>query len=311
MIKDTICVLGSFVVDLTSRADHLPVLGETVIGSSFTMGPGGKGSNQAVAAARAGGNVVLMTKIGNDLFKDIALKTYEEEQLLTPYILIDDTVNTGTALILVDRKGQNSILVVPGASKNITIDEVNMLESVLERANIFLTQLEINIEALIRGITLANSKKVPVILNPAPVIDIDDEIFSMVEIITPNEIEAQYLSNITIKSEEDYTNIANYFFSKGVKKVIITLGEKGVYGNDGKNERIIPIHEVNVVDTTGAGDAFNGGLAAALYQGKDFFDAIEYANIVASLSVTKFGTAPSMPYKKEIEKEIHSIPIYT
>ena len=300
MRRDIICVLGSFVVDLTSCAEHLPVLGETVIGSSFSMGPGGKGSNQAIAAKRSGGNVVLLTKIGNDLFKDIALKIYEEEQLLSPFILIDEVNNTGTALILVDKKGQNSILVVPGASKNITLDEVNMLESVLEKANIFLTQLEINLDALKRGITLAYKKGVTIILNPAPVIEIDDEIFSMVDIVTPNEIEAQYLSNITISHEGDYSKVANFFFSKGVKKVIITLGEKGAYGNDGRIERIIPINKVNVLDTTGAGDAFNGGLATALSNGIEFFEAITYANTVASLSVTKFGTAPSMPSIEEI-----------
>lgn len=303
-----ICVLGSFVVDLTSRAPHLPVQGETIIGSMFKMGPGGKGANQAVAAQRAGGDVKLITKVGRDVFGEIACENFRKENLFSDLIFIDEQLETGTALIMVDDESANSILVVPGACNNITAAEIELARPVIESASILLTQLEINLDATRKAIEIAHAKGVTVVLNTAPVQPVDDELLAMVDIVTPNEIEAQIMTGIEIKSLDDCRAAADYYFSKGIKKVIITWGKQGVYAHDGMQERHFPVIKVQAVDTTGAGDAFSGGFVVALAEGRDFFAAAEFGNVVAGLAVTRFGTAPAMPYRDEIDqyqKEVH------
>lgn len=300
-----ICVLGSFVVDLTSRAPHLPVKGETIIGSMFKMGPGGKGANQAVAARRAGGDVTLVTKVGRDVFGEIAQENFRKEGFDPDYIFVDEELETGTALIMVDDESANSILVVPGACNNITAAEIEQARPVIENSAIMLTQLEINLDATRRAIEIAHAKGVTVVLNTAPVQPIDDDLLAMVDIVTPNEIEAQIMTGIEIKTIEDCRAAAQYYFDMGVRQVVITWGKNGIYAHDGKEDRQFPIIKVNAIDTTGAGDAFNGGFVVALAEGLDFFDAAAFGNTVAGLSVTKFGTAPAMPYRAEVDQYHH------
>lgn len=302
MQKVKITVMGSFVVDLTARTPHLPVTGETVKGSSFKTGPGGKGSNQGVAAQRAGADVTMITKVGKDTFGKIALDNFRNENMDTRYIFEDENYETGAALIMVDENsGENKILVVLGACEHITDKDIETARSSLENTGLFLTQLETNIDAVEKAVEIAYNKGVRIVLNPAPVQPISDELLKKIDIITPNEIEASILTGIKINSNNDIRKAADLFLQKGVKNVIITLGNNGVYARTGEKEMFIPVIPVEVVETTGAGDAFNGGFVTALAEGKDFFEAVRIGNIAGALSVTKLGTAPAMPYRHEIE----------
>lgn len=303
MVKGGICVMGSFVVDLTSRAPHLPVKGETVIGTLFRMGPGGKGSNQGVAARRAGGNVTMITKVGKDVFGNIAIENFKKEGLYSKYIFEDPENPTGTALIMVDDESANSILVVSGACGNLTPDEIDSCREVLADSQLLLTQLEVNMSATERMIEMAHELDVTVVLNTAPVQAVSDRLLSMVDIVTPNEVEAAIIAGLDeVRTMGDYRRAADYFFSKGVKYVVITLGKNGAYCSDGKNEACIPILPTEAVDTTGAGDAFNGGFVTALSEGRGFFDAAVFGSVTAGISATRFGTAPSMPTRSEIDE---------
>lgn len=303
MKKPKITVMGSFVVDLTGRAPHLPVTGETVKGSSFKMGPGGKGSNQGVAAQRAGADVTMITKIGKDTFGKIALDNFKKENMDTKFIFEDENFETGAALIMVDENtSENKILVLSGACGHITDEDIETARQTIENADVFLTQLETNLDAIEKAIDIAYKKGVKTVLNPAPVQSISDELLKKIDIITPNEVEASILTGVKIETDEDVRTAAKVFLNKGVKNVIITLGSKGVYARTKEGEKFIKVIPLKPVDTTGAGDAFSGGFVTALAEGKDFFEAAEFGNVVGSLSVTKMGTAPSMPYRNEIDK---------
>lgn len=297
-----VVVFGSFIVDMMGRAPHLPEPGETVKGTVFKMGAGGKGFNQGVAAHKAGADVVMVTKVGRDPFADVALTMMKELGMKTDQVLFSDTAKTGCALIMVDEKtSQNKIVVIPGACNIITEEEVASLEEVLDDADYLLTQLETNIPAVEQVVELAVRKGVKVILNTAPVQPVKDGLLEKVELITPNEIEAETLTGIKVDSEEAADRAAEWFFRKGVKKVLITLGERGVYINTGNKKGILPAYHVDAVDTTGAGDAFNGGLLTALSEGKNLWEAACFANALAALSVQKIGAAPSMPTREEID----------
>jgi ribokinase len=302
MEKVKITVMGSFVVDLTARTPHLPVTGETVKGSSFKTGPGGKGSNQGVAAQRAGADVTMITKVGKDAFGKIALYNFKNEKIDTRYIFEDENHETGAALIMVDETtGENKILVVLGACEHITDNDIETARYSLENTELFLTQLETNIDAVEKAIEIAYKKGVKIVLNPAPVQPISDELLKKIDILIPNEIEASILTGIKINNNSDIKRAADVFLQKGVKNVIITLGSSGVYARTKEKEMFIPAVPVKVVETTGAGDAFNGGFVTSLAEGKDFFEAVKFGNIAGALSVTKLGTAPAMPYRDEIE----------
>lgn len=297
-----IVVFGSFVVDLTSRQKGLPKPGQTLLGSSFRMGAGGKGSNQAVAAHRAGADVTLVTKVGNDVFANVALDFYRNECMRTDYILRDPMKETGVALILVDEESaQNEIVVVSGACGNITPDDVKRCSPLIKNASILLLQLEINFDALYSIIDIAHRAGVTVVLNPAPAAAVADEIYSKIDIVTPNETEAQMLTGVEIRNEADARRAASVFHARGTKNVVITLGEMGAFASDGKMAELLPRIPVGAVDTTGAGDAFNGGFAMALSEGHNLFDAMRYGNVAGALSVTRMGTAPSMPPRAEID----------
>lgn len=306
---DKITVFGSFAVDLMGRSEHIPVVGETVKGSLFKIGPGGKGSNQAVAAKRAGADVTMITKVGRDSFADIALDSFKNENMNTDYIFIDDEGNsTGAALIMVEEKSaHNSIVVLPGACEKIKASEIDAAAEIIKSSKYLLTQMETNLDATIYAIDTAYNNGVKVILNPAPAIAFPDSLYSKLYCITPNEVEAGMLSNTDTSTMEGIKEAVKYFHSMGVEVVIITLGSKGVYISADGKERLIENIKVDVVDTTGAGDAFNGGFVAFLAEGYDVFEAAKLGNVVAGLSVTKMGTACAMPSRKEIDDYLNNL----
>ena len=298
-----IVVFGSFVVDLTSRSKGLPVPGQTILGSWFRYGPGGKGSNQAVAAHRAGADVTLVTKLGPDVFADVAMDFYRKEGMRTEYILRDGQEPTGIAQILVDETtAQNEIVVVPGACQNITPEDVENCRSLIEGASIILFQHEINPDAQRSAMEIAHAAGVQIVLNPAPAMPVPDDLLKNIDIVTPNETEAQALTGVTVTCEEEARKAARVFLDKGVRNVVITMGALGVYVNDGTRGEMLTRLEVDAIDTTGAGDAFNGGFVTALSEGRDLFEAARWGNATGALSVTRLGTAPAMPYRKEIEE---------
>lgn len=301
-----IVVMGSFVVDLMGRADHLPAPGETVKGGFFKVGPGGKGSNQGVAAKRMGADVTMATKIGKDEFGEIARKSFQNESLATDLVFVDEEASTGAALIMVDENSsQNKILVTLGACETLNESDIKRVEAAIDKADIYLTQLETNVDAVERTIRYAADQKKIIVLNPAPVQAIPEELYGCIDIFTPNEVEAGILSNMEVKTFDDAREAARIFMDKGVKNVVITMGKLGAYLKTPDEEAIIESYRVDAVDTTGAGDAFNGGLVAGLGEGMSLVEATKYANAVAALSVTKVGTAPAMPYKEDVLKFIN------
>ncbi|GHT66589.1 ribokinase [Bacteroidia bacterium] len=299
-----ICVFGSFVTDLTARTEKFPKPGETVKGKSFKMGPGGKGSNQAVAAKRAGADVTFITRLGDDALGRQALEFYKNENMSVDAILIDKENPTGAALISVNEStAQNEIVVVSGACEHFTEEELPDILELVGHSDIVLLQLETNYEPVQAILKFAKENNIVTILNPAPAGILPAEFMQCVDIITPNETEAEVITGISVTDENSAQNAANTLIGMGAGKVVITLGDKGCYAYDGLSGRLIGVVNAGkVVDTTGAGDAFSGGLAAAISFGMDFFTAVRYASTVAGLSVTKQGTAPAMPYKSEIDE---------
>lgn len=297
-----VTVMGSFVVDLMARAPHLPQTGETVKGDGFLIGPGGKGSNQGVAAHKSGAQVDMITKIGRDQFGQVALDSFEGAGMSTRFVLQDDELATGAALIMVDENtGDNKILVSLGACSNLTGDDIESASETIASNPVFLTQLETNLDAVEKALAIASGQGVKIILNPAPACPVSDELLALVDILTPNEVEASIISGVEVATEQDASVAAKALMSKGAKSVVITMGSQGVFAADGTEERFFPSLEVEAVDATGAGDAFSGALATAVAEGKEFFDAVEFANAAAALSVTKIGTAPAMPTREEID----------
>lgn len=297
-----VTVFGSFVVDLMARSPHLPIPGETVKGSMFKMGAGGKGFNQCVAAHKAGADVVMITKLGRDSFADVALNTMDQLGMTKEHLFFSENTETGIALILVDEKtSQNEIIIVPGACNTITAEEIQSIEPIIKESEYVLLQLEVNQDANEMVVDLAAKYGCKVIFNTAPYSPISDKLLSKVYMVTPNEVEAEELTGIPVTDLESAKKAAKYFFDKGVQKVIITLGSRGVFVSSDGKEEIVPAFKVNAIDTTGAGDAFNGGLLAALAEGKDIWEAVRFANALAALSVQRLGTTPSMPTREEVD----------
>ncbi|MGI6020962.1 MAG: ribokinase [Lachnospiraceae bacterium] len=297
-----VAVFGSFVVDLMARSPHLPIPGETVKGSMFKMGAGGKGFNQCVAAHKAGADVVMMTKVGRDTFADVMLNTMDELGMTKEHIFYADDTETGIALILVDEKtSQNEIIIVPGSCNTITKEEVMSIESVIAESEYVLLQLEVNQDANELVADLAKKHGCKVIMNSAPYSPMTDEFLSKVYMVTPNEVEAEEITGIHVDGLESAKKAAAYFREKGVSDVVITLGSRGVFVSSQGREEIVPAFRVDAVDTTGAGDAFNGGLLAALSKGLDLWSAARFGQALAALEVQKVGTTPAMPKLEEIE----------
>lgn len=303
-MEKRILVFGSYVTDLCGRTDTLPKAGETVKGHYFKMGPGGKGSNQAIAAKRAGDNVTFVTKLGNDALGKEALAFYKEEQLDTASIFIDEEQQTGAALIIVDETtAQNQIVVVSGACGNFTEADMPAILKQVESADILLLQLETNLEPVQAVLRHAKKQGVFTVLNPAPAQHLTKEDYRCVDVITPNETEAEFLTGVAVTDAASAASAAQKLMDSGVGKVVITLGGNGAYACDGHTDKLFNIVNCGpAADTTGAGDAFTGGFTAALARGTGFFDAVLYGSCVAGLAVTRNGTAPAMPYRDEIDR---------
>jgi len=296
-----IVVVGSYIRDYMTRQPGLPMPGQTISGNAFLQGHGGKGSNQAIAALKAGADVQFITKIGDDIAGRSVLEYYRELGLSTDAVIVDPTQVSGAALIMVDEiSAQNQIVVVPGACNSFHDQDLERSRPLLEQADIVLFQHEINEDAQDKVITMVHEMGKMVIVNPAPARPIRDNILAMVDLITPNETEAMVLTGVQVVDEASAAQAAKVFLDKGVKNVVITMGAMGAFATDGVKQELLPRIQVEAVDTTGAGDAFNGGLVAALSQGKDLFTAMRYGNVVGALSVTKMGTAASLPNKEEI-----------
>lgn len=301
-MKQRVTVFGSFVVDLMGRTPHLPVPGETVKGSYFQQGAGGKGFNQGIAAHKAGGDVVMITKLGRDSLGEVATKAMDSVGLPKDYLFYNDEVATGIALILVDENtSQNEIVIVPGACSTITDEDIVSVADEIKGSAYLLVQLEVNQDANEKVVKMAKEAGVRVIINTAPYQPITDEFLNGAYLVTPNEVEAEEVTGIAVKDLESANKAAEVFFSKGVQNVLITLGSRGVYVNSNGRAEIVPSYRVNAIDTTGAGDAFNGGLLTALSEGKDLWEAAKFAQALAALSVQRLGTTPAMPTREEIE----------
>ena len=273
------------------------------MGTGFKLGPGGKGSNQAVAAARAGARVSFISKLGRDAFGDLARKTYREEGIDTTHLLETDSA-TGAAAIIIDAvRGENAIIVVPGACFELTPQEVEWAREMIREASVFVTQLELSIPAVEYGLRLAHSLGVPTILNPAPGCKLPDSLFQYCDYITPNESEAEVLTGIRVTSLADAELAADALLARGVRNAVITLGAQGALVKNATIRQHVPACDAGaVVETTGAGDAFNGGFAVALAENKDIVQAAQFGCAVAGISVTRHGTAPSMPFRKEVDE---------
>ncbi|SEW52717.1 ribokinase [Chitinophaga arvensicola] len=294
-----IVVVGSTNMDMVVKTSHIPVPGETVLGGSFFMNPGGKGANQAVTVARLGGDVHFISKVGNDVFGKQSSQLFEEEGINTFYVLSDDELPSGVALITVDEAGENSIVVASGANGNLYPDDLKDALSIIAGAGFLLMQLEIPMDTVRFVADYAASKGVSVILNPAPANTLSPGLLNCIDIITPNKKEAEMLSGIKVTNIESAKKAAKAIYGMGVKNVVVTMGPLGaVICQEGKI-LVIPAQKVEAVDTTAAGDVFNGALAVALSEGKTFPEAVQFASMAAAISVTRMGAQSSIPYRNE------------
>ncbi len=302
MAGKPIVILGVFVADTAYRAERQPRMGETLLGSGFKLGPGGKGSNQAVAAGRLGADVSIITRLGVDPFADMALATWKDAGV-KPAVIETPESYTGAAYIFIDdQTGDNAIIVSPGAAMLISPADIDRNAPLIRSAGVFVTQLEQPIDAALRALQIAKSAGVSTILNPAPAAKLPEDIFALCDYVTPNETETEELTGIRVETVADARRAAAKLLDKGVGAAIITLGEKGALLHDGHHSELIPAFSAGpVVETTGAGDAFNGGFAAGLSRGLEPLQAVRFGCAVAGISVTRPGTAPSMPSLAEVE----------
>ena len=301
-MKHDIVILGVFVADTAYRATRQPKMGETLLGNGFALGPGGKGSNQAVAAARAGGDTAFLSKLGVDAFADMAMKTWEEAGV-HPAITRDPSSYTGAAYIFVEEgTGNNAIIVSPGAAATISPADMDANAALIGSAKIFVTQLEQPLDAAKRALEIARAGGAITVLNPAPAQKLDASVFQLCDYVTPNETETEILTGLPVTSVEEARVAADRLIEMGVKTAIITLGAQGALYHSKTESVLVPVFKAGpVVETTGAGDAFNGGFAAAIAKGMAPLDAVRFGSAVAGISVTRAGTAPSMPSLAEVE----------
>jgi ribokinase len=301
-----VVVLGIFVADLAFSAPRLPVMGETILGRGFRMGPGGKGSNQTVAAAKAGGDVAFVTRIGRDAFGEIAVKAWREagiSEANLAHVARDETRPTGAAFIFVSTEdGDNAIIVEPGAAGAIAVADVEAAQGLIAGAKVFVTQLEQPVAAAEAGLAIARAAGVRTVLNPAPAAPLPDSLLALCDFATPNETEAAALTGLPVTTLDEARAAGDALRRRGVGAAVITLGAQGaLYHAEGVSELVPALRLGPVVDTTGAGDAFTGGFAVALAEGRSPLDAVRFACTTASISVTRPGTAPAMPSRAEIE----------
>ena len=287
--------------DISFSGDKIPTSGETILGDNYNIGPGGKGCNQAIAIARLGGKVNFISKLGDDNYGNLAITNLKKDNVDISNVIVSKKHKTGVAGIHVDRNtGKNSITVVRGAPETLTVEEINT--NIISQSKIFLTQLEIPLNVTLHCLKKAKDSGLINILNPAPACKLSNNFFNLIDYFTPNENEAEFYTGIKINDERDARESAKKLLNMGIKNVIITLGEKGLFYSNGIDEIYIEANKVKAIDTTGAGDAFNGGFSFALLKGKKIKDCLELANKVAGLSTTKLGAGDSMPTLSELNK---------
>jgi ribokinase len=300
MKKKKIIVIGSTNTDMVVKSSRIPAPGETILGGNFFMNAGGKGANQAVTAARLGGEVTFIAKTGNDLFGKQALELLINEGINCKYLFVDETAPSGVALITLDAKGENSIVVASGANNNLTADEVLSAGAEFEAADVVLMQLETPIDTVVKTAEACFLLGKKVVLNPAPACALPPELFKYLYLITPNETEAEILTGVLVSDITSATKAAIDLQNLGVQHVIITMGSQGAFlYSDGKGQ-LMPAQKVEAIDTTAAGDTFNGALAVAIAEGKSLTEAVAFGNQAAAISVTRLGAQTSVPYLHEL-----------
>ena len=309
MPERRIAVMGSFITDLAFRTAQLPAWGQTILGSGFLLGPGGKGSNQAVAAARLGARVSFISKLGRDAFADLARRTWQEEKIDARFVFETGDQPTGAASIVVNEaSGDNAIVVVPGSGLLLTAAEVDQARAAIAESAVFLTQLESPLAVVHHALRLAGSLGVRTILNPAPGLPLPADVYPLCDYLTPNESEAATLVGAPVTSLAEAERAASTLLGRGARAVIVTLGANGALVKTPEVTQHVPAVDAGpAVETTGAGDAFNGGLAMALAEGMDVVAATRFGCAVAGISVTRHGTAPSMPHRSEVDALLRRI----
>ncbi|MHB8628467.1 MAG: ribokinase [Aggregatilineales bacterium] len=298
----SIVVFGSINIDLVSRTPHLPAPGETVQGHSFTTTPGGKGANQAVACARLGALTRMIGRVGDDTFRLLLIDNLRANGVDAIGVGRSARMSSGVAVIAVDDSAENNIIIVPGANGTIDQSDLARLNEALHGASTLMLQLEIGMEYVVAAAQLAQQHKVPVILDPAPAYPLPDELYRMVDILTPNETEATLLVGYPVTEPADIERAAQQLLAFGLRAVVIKLGSRGAYWSDGATSEFVPAFKVKAIDTVGAGDAFNGGLAVALSEGHDLSSAVRWAAAAGALATTKRGAQESMPMRRELEQ---------
>jgi ribokinase len=303
MKKDApkIAVVGSSNMDLVVKSKRIPAVGETILGGDFIMVPGGKGANQAVAAAKLGAEVYFIAKLGNDVFAEQSLDNFKKETVNTKHVIQTSEAPSGVALIMVDDEGNNLIVVAPGANQTLLPADVKRAESDIASCGAVVAQLEVPLETIEFAAKMANDLKVPFVLDPAPARELGPELLRMVDVLTPNETEAQILTGIEVTDEDSARAASKNLLERDIKAVILTLGGKGFLLADNKEARYVSAQKVDAVDSTAAGDAFTGSLAVGIAENKALLDAALFANYVAALSVTKMGAQSSMPTLQEVK----------
>jgi ribokinase len=295
-------VIGSYNVGLTVFGPTIPKEGQTILGSHFDMGPGGKGSNQAICIARLGGKVTFLARIGDDIFGKDAMALFNREGIDTSFINVDSSSHTGAGIIFVDKDCHNAIGVAPGANYKLTPEHIDKAGPLFDQTKFLLMQLETPLETVYHAIEKAKEAGCTVILNPAPAQKLDAKYLSMVDILTPNESEAEILTGAPVRDFDSAAKAARVLIAEGAKAVIVTMGGQGCLYVTSGGEKPFGIYKVKAVDTTGAGDAFNGGLVYALADGRGMDEAIDFASKVAAVSVTSIGCVPGLPTMRDIEK---------
>jgi ribokinase len=301
-MRRTIVVVGSSNTDMVVQVPSLPAAGETVLGESLVIAAGGKGANQAVAAARLGADVTFVCRLGTDMFGERSLEGLKKEGLHTQHVVRDETNPSGVALIMVEERAENLIAVAPGANGRLSVEDVDAARDAIAEAGVLLLQLEIPLDAVRRAAHLGRRAGAVVILNPAPARPLDEELLREISILTPNAGEAKMLTGIEPNDPESCRRAAGFLRERGVETAIITLGEKGAFLSTDDHVGLVPGRSVEAVDTTAAGDAFNGALAHALASRGELPSAVDFANRAAALSVTRLGAQPSLPTRDELER---------
>ena len=298
-MKGKILVIGSTNTDMTAFCGKMPAPGETVLGNDFVMGPGGKGANQAVAAKRLGGDVKFICKVGDDIFGENTKRHFKEEGLDISGVMISKKPS-GVALITVDQSAENCIVVASGANNDYTEEDIRSCKEAILESEILLMQLEIPVPAVLEAAKIAHEAGKTVVLNPAPAIDLPEEIFRYVTLFIPNQHELAKYSGMPVDGEESAANAAREMMSKGVDRLIVTMGSKGSLVCQEDGTVFVPARKVKAVDTTGAGDCYCGALCVALSEGKSLLEAAEFATKAAGVAVQRAGAQVAMPYRNEI-----------